>query len=172
MNPEHQKQVAQYVSEFHLPRYREIPDIGLHLEQVARYVNRYAVSPLTGSMISNYVKHKIIPGPTKKYYSRDSIAYLIFVSYIKSVMPLEDIRAMMDVQQSSYAMEIAYNYFCDEFENLLQYVSGLKAEPDAIGRTSTDQKELLRTALLSITYKLYLEQCLRLLQPGTEVPGE
>ena len=162
MNEEYRRQLAEYVADFHLPRYRELPDIGLHLEQVTRYASRYVPSPLTGSMVSNYVKQKLIPGPVKKSYYQESLAYLIFLSYIKAVMPLEDIRLMMEVQKSSYELQVAYDYFCDEIENLLQYVCGLRETPAVIGSTQSQEKELLRTALLSITYKIYLDEYLRL----------
>ena len=164
MNEEYRRQLAEYVAEFRLPRYRELPDIGLHLEQVTRYASRYVPSQLTGSMVSNYVKQKLIPGPVKKCYFQESIAYLIFLSYIKTVIPLEDIRLMMEVQKSSYEMRVAYDYFCDELENLLQYVCGLRETPAVIGSSRSQEKELLRTALLSITYKIYLDQYLRLIR--------
>ena len=164
MNEEYRRQLAQYVADFRLPRYRELPDIGLHLEQVTRYASRYVPGPLTGSMVSNYVKQKLIPGPVKKAYSQESIAYLIFLSYIKTVMSLEDIRLMVQVQKSSYELQVAYDYFCDEMENLLQYVCGLRESPAVIGTTSSREKELLRTALLSITYKIYLDQYLALIR--------
>lgn len=164
MNEEYRRQLAEYVAEFHLPRYRELPDIGLHLEQVTRYASRYVPSQLTGSMVSNYVKQKLIPGPVKKSYYQESIAYLIFLSYIKAVMPLEDIRLMMEVQKSSYVLQVAYDYFCDELENLLQYVCGLRETPAVVGSTRSQEKELLRTALLSITYKIYLDQYLSLIR--------
>ena len=164
MNEEYRRQLAEYVAEFRLPRYRELPDIGLHLEQVTRYASRYVPSQLTGSMVSNYVKQKLIPGPVKKSYYQESIAYLIFLSYIKAVMPLEDIRLMMEVQKSSYELRVAYDYFCDELENLLQYVCGLRETPAVIGSSRSQEKELLRTALLSITYKIYLDQSLRLIR--------
>lgn len=166
MNEEYRRQLAEYVAEFHLPRYRELPDIGLHLEQVTRYASRYVPSQLTGSMVSNYVKQKLIPGPVKKSYYQESIAYLIFLSYIKAVMPLEDIRLMMEVQKSSYELQVAYDYFCDELENLLQYVCGLRETPAVVGSTRSQEKELLRTALLSITYKIYLDQYLSLIRAG------
>lgn len=164
MKEEYRRQLAEYVAEFHLPRYRELPDIGLHLEQVTRYASRYVPSQLTGSMVSNYVKQKLIPGPVKKSYYQESIAYLIFLSYIKAVMPLEDIRLMMEVQKSSYELQVAYDYFCDELENLLQYVCGLRETPAVVGSTRSQEKELLRTALLSITYKIYLDQYLSLIR--------
>lgn len=164
MNEQFRQEIQAYVAAFHLPRYQELPDFGLHLEQVTRYIGRYIPGAITGSMVSNYVKQKLIPGPTKKSYSRESLAYLMFVFFIKTVMPLEDIRAMVEVQKDSYPLDVAYDYFCEEFENLLQYVAGLKEQPDQIGRSRSPQKELLRTALLSITYKVYLDQLLRLLR--------
>lgn len=163
-----QQEIAKYVSSYHLPRYQELPDIGLHLEQVVRYVNRYLPAPVTPSMVSNYVKQKIIPGPTKKSYGPESIAYLIFVSFVKTVISMEDIRLLTGIQKESYSLEVAYDYFCCEFENLLQFASGLKAAPDHVGHDHTAQKELLRTALLSITYKVYLDQCLRLARENEE----
>ena len=40
-----------------LPNYDQIPDVGLYLEQVTKYLNAYleplGCAPLTGSMISN-----------------------------------------------------------------------------------------------------------------------
>lgn len=168
MNEAYKQALAGYVSGFHLPRYRELPDIGLHLDQVTRYVNRFAPSPLTNSMVSNYVKQKLIPGPTKKSYGREAIGYLIFVSYIKVVMSLEDIRLMIDIQCRSYDLAVAYDYFCDEFENLLQYICGLKASPDEIGVTQSEEKELLRAALFSITYKVYMDQYLKLFHPAEQ----
>ena len=164
MNEENRRKLAEYVEDFHLPRYRELPDIGLHLEQVTRYVARYVPTPLTGSMVSNYVKQKLIPGPVKKAYSRDSIAYLIFLSYIKTVISLEDIRLMIDLQKISYELSVAYDYFFDELENLLQYICGLRETPARVGITNTQEKELLRTALMSITYKVYLDQYLKLIR--------
>ena len=164
MNEENRRKLAEYVEDFHLPRYRELPDIGLHLEQVTRYVARYVPGPLTGSMVSNYVKQKLIPGPVKKSYSQESLAYLIILSYIKTAMSLEDIRLMKKVQEDSYTISVTYDYFCDEMENLLQYVCGLRETPARVGSTDSQEKELLRTALLSITYKIYLDQYLALLR--------
>ena len=161
MEKDMQNRMTAGVSTFRLPRYGQIPDIGLYLEQAVRYINAYLapleLPELTGSMVSNYVKQRLIPGPEKKSYSRDSIAYLLLLSYIKTVMSLDDIRLMTQVQRRSYDLETAYDYFCAELENLLRYVCGVSAAPSEIGSTHTEEKELLRTALLSITYKLYMD---------------
>ena len=51
---------ANTIQSFHLPPYHEIPDVGLYLDQVTRYIND-SLQPLgqptvTSSMLSNYVK--------------------------------------------------------------------------------------------------------------------
>ncbi len=160
------QQMGEAIRDFHLPRYKELPDMGLYLEQVVRYVNRYMIldcHEMTSSMVSNYVKQKLIPGPEKKAYGAASIAYLLFLSYTKMVIPLGDIHFMIDVQQNSYDLGIAYDYFCEEFENLLRYVYGLKESPDTVGKDDTQEKELLRSALFSAIHKIYLEQYIQLL---------
>ena len=59
-------------------------------EQTAKYISEH-LSPLeedclTPSMISNYVKKKLIANPVKKQYGRDQIVYLFFVLYSKVII--------------------------------------------------------------------------------------
>ena len=75
--------IADQVRGFHMPRYRQLPDMGLYLEQTVKYINGI-LQPLsgielTGSMVSNYVKKGLIPNPIKKQYYAEQIAYLFFV---------------------------------------------------------------------------------------------
>lgn len=161
-------QLADSVRSFHIPRLNEIPNVGLYLEQVVRYVNQSIVdcglSPITASMVSNYVKQRIIPGPEKKVYGVESIAYLIFVSCVKSVAAMDDIRTLISIQQETYDLPTAYHYFCEEFENLIRYVFSASDRLESVGSDQTDEKKLLRSALLSVTHKLYLDAYLRLLR--------
>ena len=52
--------MIEAIEGFRLPRYAQIPDVGLYLEQVVRYVNTHLAPlgepELTISMVSNYVK--------------------------------------------------------------------------------------------------------------------
>ena len=126
MNEHIQSKMAVPIQNFRLPRYQEIPDVGLYLEQTAKYIDSY-LEPLedisiTGSMISNYVKKKIISNPVKKQYGRDQIACLIFIAVAKSVLSLDNIHMMFDIQRQTYDNETAYNYFCTEFKHILRHV--------------------------------------------------
>ena len=84
MKLETKQQIGQSVQSFRLPRYSEIPNVGLYLEQAAKYMGEYLAPlgeyALTPSMISNYVKKGLIGSPVKKQYSRDQIAYLFFIA--------------------------------------------------------------------------------------------
>ena len=55
------------VSDFRLPRYAELPNMGLYLEQVVRYINGFLLgvgcAEITLSMVSNYVKKGIVSPP-------------------------------------------------------------------------------------------------------------
>lgn len=87
---------------FSYPKWEEIPNINLYLDQVLLYVNQICppVSPdkekgLTASMVNNYVKHGYISKPEKKKYQRKQIARLIAISTLslffrfrKSLKPL------------------------------------------------------------------------------------
>lgn len=122
-------------------------------------------------MISNYVKHHIIPGPKGKTYSRDALGHLLFVCLMKTTMPLEEVRFTFGIQQRSYEFNVAYDYFCEEFENLLAFAFGLKEQPDLVGHDNTVEKELLRSALLSAVYHIRLQQYIRLLKESEEQDG-
>ena len=158
MDEDMRSRLAESVRSFHIPRLGEIPDVGLYLEQVTRYVNQ----SITGCGLSP------IPGPEKKAYGAESIAYLIFVSCIKSVVAMDDIRALIGIQHETYDLPTAYHYFCEEFENLIRYVFGASDHLASVGQDESDEKELLRSALLSVTHKLYLDAYLRLLRQDAE----
>ena len=167
MNQETKLRIADSFREFHLPRYQEIPDVGLYLEQAAKYISG-CVSPLgdmalTGSMISNYVKKGLIASPVKKQYSRDQIAYLIFIAICKSVLSLDALDAFLQLQRQSYPLQRAYDYFVREFESLLLFTFELTDTADMFPETSSDGKRLLYTCIIAAVQKVYLEKYLEAL---------
>ena len=97
--------------------------------------------------------------PVKKQYSRDQIAYLMFIALAKSVLSLDNLFLFIRLQQRTYTTERAYDYLCDEFENVLRHIFGLKPEMDSVGIDSTDEKFMLRSTIITIAHKIYLEKC-------------
>lgn len=158
-----EQKTLDVIRQYRLPRYADIPNVGLYLNQVAKFINEY-MEPfqdmdITESMISNYVKKRLVVNPVKKQYGREQIAYLIFIAVAKSVLPLNDIQILLDIQKENYESQVAYDYFCSEFENVLQYVFGVKDSMDEIGTDETDAKSLLHNVIITVAHKIYLEQC-------------
>jgi hypothetical protein len=111
-------------------------------------------------MISNYVKKGLIANPVKKQYGREQIAYLFFIAIAKSVLSLDALTGFIKVQQSSYPLPKAYDYFCEQFEELLRFTFELQDTMDVVGEDTTDEKRLLFSCIVAVTQKIYLEKCL------------
>ena len=166
MNNENKTEIKTLIKDFSLPRYNDIPNVGLYLEQVVKYISEY-LSPLgsfslTGSMVSNYVKKGLVENPVKKQYDRKQIASLIFIAVAKNVLSMDDILLLFKMQEKTYEPKRAYDYFCNELENVLGYVFGLKGI-ETIGSDSNDTKTMLRNTIIAVAYKVYLDKYLAVL---------
>lgn len=172
MKQESKQQFTASVRDFHLPRYLEIPNVGLYLEQATKYICGYLAPlgdfSLTSSMISNYVKKGLIANPVKKQYSRDQIAYLFFIAVAKSVLSLDALSAFLQLQQRTYPLDQAYDYFCEEYENVLQFTFEVKDFMEIRGEDSSDEKRLLYTCIVAAVQKIYLERCLETIVRGEQ----
>ena len=148
------------IEEFRMPRYQEIPNVGLYLDQTVKYINGY-LAPLgcmdiTSSMVSNYVKTGYISNPVRKQYSAEQIAYLFGIAVLKNVISMDNIARMFAMQRQCYTAQVAYDYFCEELENVLRYTFGLKDEVDEVGTTNTVTKDMLRSVIIAVSHVTYL----------------
>ena len=163
-----QQRVIKTIKEFQLPLYNEIPDVGLYLDQTVKYINTFFKPlpnmELTSSMVSNYVKKGLIERPIKKCYSRDQICYLMFIVIAKTVLYMENIQLLFNIQNKVYDEKTAYEYLRIELQNILDYVFGLKEEIEMIGVTQSDEKEMLRNTIITFSHKIYLELCLEVIK--------
>ena len=164
MKQKTKQKIADSLRDFRLPRYDEIPDVGLYLEQTAKFISEY-LSPLeegslTPSMISNYVKKDLVANPVKKRYYREQIAYLIFIALTKNVLSLDGLINFIALQKRTYSLQKAYDYFCQQFESILLFTAEVKDTLDIVGEDTTDEKRLLFSCIVAVTQKIYLERCL------------
>lgn len=154
--------ISQSIQNFKLPRYDDLPEVELYLDQTTAYISeRLEILDdvkLTSSMISNYVKHKIIRRPVKKRYAADQIAELFFIAVTKNVMQLSDLKAAIELQRRTYSTKVAYNYFVEELENILPYVFGLKTDLDEIGNEHTEYQRMLHNIIMAVSYKAYIDK--------------
>ena len=114
------------ILEFHLPRFNELPDIDLYMDQVLNIIENSLIifssendeNIITKSMINNYVKQNVIEKPFKKRYKKFNVAYLIIISILKKVLSISEISKIINNQD--YEVEEFYNMFCNELEYSLK----------------------------------------------------
>ena len=107
-------------SNFSYPKWEDIPNIDLYLDQVLLYVNQVCapISPdkdkgLTASMVNNYVKHGYLTKPDKKKYQRKQIARLIAITTLKSVFSIQEITQTLNTLQTQASSDQLYDAFVD-----------------------------------------------------------
>ena len=100
------------------PKWDEIPELDLYLDQVLLYVNNVCGSSfsaadkgLTASMINNYVKHGYIAKPVKKKYQRRQVARLIAITTLKTVFSIQEIASTLNFLQDQASSDLLYNSF-------------------------------------------------------------
>jgi len=163
------------VPKIELPKYNEIPGVGLFLEQVSKYINEclapLEISELTGSMISNYVKKDIIDNPVKKTYSREQIAYLIYIAIAKQVLSLEDINSLLLMQREICDVQSAYEYFSTSFPLILSAVFGEGDISPIIcsdGEQITYLKKLSQNVSITVANKIYLDMTFEAIRSNSQ----
>ena len=77
----------------------------------------------------------------------------MFIAAVKPVVPLDRLRLMFSIQAENYEIQTAYDYFCDEFENMLGAAFGVAPAMQGIGETESDEKDLLRNTITAVVNK-------------------
>ena len=103
------------------------------MEQVTKYINM-SLAPLvnddnssliTGYMVNNYVKAKIINSPKDKQYDNEHIAYLIFITLLKNSASLKDIATFIELDKEFIKdRKDLYNFYKKLQEQILQETQG------------------------------------------------
>ena len=121
---------CRQLEHLHLPRWNELPELDLYMDQVVTLIERYLglffadkqEKMLTKSMVNNYVKLQLIPAPVKKQYSRRHVALLIAITILKQIVTIKEVKEGINNLARVHGEKWAYNYFCEEMENALKQV--------------------------------------------------
>ena len=81
----------------------EVPNIDLYMDQVTKFMDEHLESSkrrfddklLTKTMINNYTKNNLLPSPNKKKYTKDHMYTMLFIYYLKNVMPMDDTQSVL-----------------------------------------------------------------------------
>jgi hypothetical protein len=147
---------------FLLPAYNEIPDVGLYLDQVTKYINGwlndFPEMQVTPSMIANYVKLKLVAKATKKAYSREQIAYFIFIAMAKTVLSMDHIRLVFETQAKQCSPEQGYEYFRRDLQAVLSSFYSPSVREAGNDRKGTEEKRMVHNVCVTIAHKMYLDR--------------
>lgn len=158
--------------EFRLPRWEELPNFDLYLDQVITLIEGYVQNLfdtkedgiLTSAMINNYVKLKLIPKADKKRYNKMHLAYLIAITILKQVLTITEVKEGIEYQSNTSGLKEAYNLFCDEQEASIQAVAlHLRSGEGTLMLDGiTLQNTAIKMATMSFAGKLVAEKMVHL----------
>lgn len=172
--------LAERMRSVHVSRIREMPRIELYLDQLITLVSQElefmkvpGETPVTGSMVNNYVKQGVIPAPRKKRYTRRHVASLLLVCAFKRVFTISQVKQIME---RVYASDSDLAWLYDETCALLERSLAACFSPDGAdagrccgieppsGEKSLDPEleRLIVAAASSLSTKVYVEQTLLL----------
>lgn len=155
------------IDKFHIPRWNELPNVDLYLDQVVNLINstlspyiflnndkkKENIQVLTKTMINNYVKNNLIEAPEKKLYSKIQLAKLFVICILKQVYSMQDIKTLISIALENTTAKEKYDIFCDLFEECLRCTFNQKDFVD----NNADNSHLLKYVLLSCSYKIYVQ---------------
>ncbi|MBP5224792.1 MAG: DUF1836 domain-containing protein [Lachnospiraceae bacterium] len=170
-----------YLSNFKLPLWEEIPDLGLFMDQVIELLKQYLdyLPPelkeeqfITAATINNYVRTKIMPKPVKKRYYRVHIAYLIIICTLKQTLSISTIGHVIPPETDAEEVQRIYDSYvlrhrqaADYFIEQVRIVAGpiLEHEDDGSPIATGDTGDLITfTAIIGGFSKLLAEKLLLL----------
>ena len=147
---------------FHIPRWNELPNIDLYMDQVLNYIENslkdYIKSDekfITKTMINNYVKQGIIEPPINKKYNRLHIAELFVICILKQVYSISEVKELISLALKTNSAEKSYDRFCDYLtEALIFTFNGTEYSNNA---NYTPEQYLMKNVVQSFANKLYAQ---------------
>jgi hypothetical protein len=121
-----------YLNNYRLPAWKELPDIGLYMDQVIALLGQYLdfipvedmknEKPVAPTTINNYVRLKVMPAPEKRKYYRIHIAFLIMIFTLKQGTSISGLQQLLPGPEAS---EEEVRAFYASYIERLNFVSTL-----------------------------------------------
>lgn len=109
----------------------DFPSLPLYSDQVANLISNGLSAydgedgepVITKTMISNYVKHRIIPRPENKKYSAEHMIMLTAIIYLKSTFQISDIAKIMRPYVENHESTFEEHFdLCEMYQSLAPYL--------------------------------------------------
>ena len=178
-----------YLNHYKLPAWKEIPDIGLYMDQVIALLGQYLDfipiedakdKPVTPTTINNYVRLRIMPAPVKRKYFRVHIAYLIMILTMKQSISISDVQKIMPEGADIPSVRRAYEDYSQKFREIALFFNRQmqgawddlhSSEPSESGRPDergATSRLVIESALIAGFSKILAEKLIRLCDADVE----
>lgn len=161
------------MNKFCFPRWKELPEIDLYMDQELTYLNEHLKDIyfdnekfITNSMINNYVKAGIVDRPIRKLYTRKHLAYFIAVTILKKCYSMQEISTLIEIQihTKNSSIEQAYDLFVSSFEEYLNAIFETNTAKNSSFPMHNHEQELMDNVVRSISYKIHTEYVLSIVK--------
>lgn len=163
---EEMRRYEEELSKYHIPRYNDLPDIELYMDQVLALINKqlYIITNndniITPSMVNNYVKFGLIPAPVGKRYTRKHLCYMIVLCFLKQILSMNEIKVLVQHQLKYFNELDAYNLFCNELEIAFKNCSNLSFLQS---ENNDNKSQCLIYCAKAIAYKLHTQKNIQIM---------
>jgi hypothetical protein len=174
----------RFITDYHLPEWDSIPDLGLYMDQVvvllAQYLNFIPAMPggkesfVTSSTINNYVRLKIMPAPVKRKYFRVHIAYLIMILTMKQSISISDVQKIIPADIPEEEVRATYQEYSEKFRHIALFFNQQVQDaaedirtPDQPGEAAVSRL-VIESALIAGFSKILAEKLIRLCGADTQ----
>ena len=110
----------KFITDYHLPDWNAIPDLGLYMDQVITYIDRQyralyeeGERLFTPAMVNNYVKMGLVSRPAGKKYGREQLAQLLMIYVLKQAVSAGGMKRLL-TPPPGQTVETLYTHFCEQ----------------------------------------------------------
>ena len=116
-----------YLNNYKLPAWKELPDIGLYMDQVIALLGQYLDfipmedskdKPVTPTTINNYVRLKVMPAPEKRKYYRVHIALLIMIFTLKQGISINGLQQLLPSTADEEEIKNFYTSYVERLQEV------------------------------------------------------
>lgn len=150
------KKLAEQISKNSTISYDELPKLDLFLSQVIDFLNdKFENETYTKNIVQNYIKGCVISKPQdgkKKGYTREHIAQLLLLSYMRPVLTTDEIKKVF---------RLAFNDIDDRSDDIISWEQAYEVFSDvqkSYFETMLQDQHLNNNKLMEIIKKFNLEQ--------------
>ena len=150
-----------YLNNYKLPAWKELPDIGLYMDQVIALLGQYLDfipmedskdKPVTPTTINNYVRLKVMPAPEKRKYYRVHIAFLIMIFTLKQGISINGLQQLLPSTADEEEIKNFYTSYVERLQEVGNFYTAQTraAVQDILDPQVTDEGEVENVIIQSI----------------------